>query len=228
MVSSTLDLTAVIPARLGSSRVKYKVLQEVSSGESLLERKVKQLKKVLPSSNIVVNTESEIIGDIAYRQGVEVCYRDEYYARGHEATFSEVIMHVIAPIESEHIAWVPCVVPFFDEVELGESFEAYDAQVVHGNFDSLISVVTFKEYLWNDRSPLNYVATKDHTISQLLPDWHKVTNGNYMAPKTVMEKYEYLLGERPFLDVRSPKCGVDIDTLNDLNVARAMVKILDV
>ena len=42
------DLIAVIPARLGSSRVKRKVLQDIIPGVSLLKNKIDQLAKVLP------------------------------------------------------------------------------------------------------------------------------------------------------------------------------------
>ena len=55
------DLIAVIPARLGSSRVEGKVLQEITPGVSLLKNKIDQLAKVLPKENIIVNTEAREI-----------------------------------------------------------------------------------------------------------------------------------------------------------------------
>lgn len=215
------DITAVIPARLGSSRVEKKVFQEISPRESLMARKIKQLREILPSDRVIVNTEAEEIADVASSLGATVHYREQYYANAHDASFSEVIMHVIAKIESEHIAWTPFVVPFFDAEQFEKSFSCYSDNVINGEFDSLVSVVKLKDYIWDDRQPLNYCADKNHTISQDLPCWYRVSNGNYMAPKQVMIENEYLLGKRVFLDEREDYCGIDIDTLHDLKVARA-------
>ena len=59
--ASTLDfdLMAIIPARLGSSRLEEKVFQEIAPQETLLRRKIQQLRLLLPADRVVVNTESE-------------------------------------------------------------------------------------------------------------------------------------------------------------------------
>ena len=216
-----LDLLAVIPARLGSSRVPEKVFQELSPGESLLERKIKQLRKILPRDRVVVNTESKVIAESAEACGATVMYRDHYYAEGHKATFSELITHVVSKLKCEHVCWAPFVVPFFEAEDFEESFAAYEEQVVIGAFDSLVSVVPAKEYFWDEAGPLNYQADHRHTISQDLPNWYRVTNGNYMASAENIMRNKYLLGRKVFIDVKSAKCGIDIDTVDDLEIARA-------
>ncbi|WP_185231143.1 acylneuraminate cytidylyltransferase family protein [Teredinibacter franksiae] len=218
------DLVAVIPARLGSSRVKEKVFSSVSGEESLLERKIRQLQKVLPSDRVIVNTESEKISEIAYRCGVMVQERDSYFSLGHEATFSEVIQHVISNVEAEYIAWTPFVVPFFNEDDFKASFYEFSNKVVQGEFDSLVSVVQMKDYVWSEVGPLNYEANENHTVSQDLPQWYRVTNGNYMASKKVMLKYKYFLGDKVYLDIKPQHCSIDIDTYDDLKIAQAYYK----
>jgi len=220
------DITAVIPARKGSSRIENKVFQEIAAQETLLGRKIKQLRELLPRERVVVNTESDEIANLAEKIGATVHYRDPYFAEGHLATFSELIVHVVGNINSEHIAWTPFVVPFFDAEQFSASFESYEKEVIKGSYDSLVSVVPFKEFLWDINGPLNYSATKDHTISQDLPAWYKVSNGNYMAPKEKILEWKYLLGEQVFLDEREPYCGIDIDTLHDMNLARAYEKVV--
>ena len=216
------DLGVVIPARLDSSRVRHKVLQSIDGRYSLIERKVLQLRALLPSDRVVVNTESELIAERARRCGATVQFRDDYYARGHVATFSEVIVHVVQRLDFEHVAWAPCVVPFYDSMHFAESFKSYRNQVVRGKYDSLVSVIPAKSYFWSFKGPLNYQANKNHPISQDLPDWFMVTNGNYMAPKKEMLENKYLLGKKVFLDIKPELCGVDIDTVADLEVARAL------
>jgi CMP-N-acetylneuraminic acid synthetase len=219
------DLCAVIPARLGSSRVDRKVLQEIFPGVSLLKNKIDQLSRVLPKKNIIVNTEAREIANHVEKEGVTVHFRDPYYADAHKASWSELILHVVSPIEAKHIAWTPCVCPFLDEIELAESFDNYEEHVINGEYDSLVSVTNLRSYIWNDEKALNYSPNKDCTMSQGLPSWYEVTNGNYMAAKELMLNYAYVLGEKPFLDVRSQKCKIDIDTTTDLKLARAFNQI---
>ena len=219
------DLNAVIPARLGSSRVDRKVLQELTPGTSLLKHKIDQLSKVLPRKNIIVNTEAREIAQHVEKEGVTIHFRDPYYADAHKASWSELIVHVVSPIQAKHIAWTPCVCPFFDEVEFTESFDKYEKNVVFGEYDSLVSVTPLRSYIWSNEKALNYSPNKNCTMSQGLPSWYEVTNGNYMAPKKVMLDYEYVLGEKPHLDIRSEKCKIDIDTTTDLKLARAFSQL---
>ncbi len=215
------DLTAVIPARLGSSRISEKVFQTIDGKDTLLSRKIKQLRKILPREKVIVNTESNLIAEHALSNGANIHWRDPYFSKEHDASFSDLIVHVISQIKSEHIAWTPFVVPFFDSNQFRLAFNNYTKMVINGNYDSLLSVVPIKEYIWNEKQPLNYVADHRHTISQDLPNWFQVTNGNYMAPKKIMSKYKYILGKKVFLDTREHFCKIDIDTLHDLKIARA-------
>ena len=215
------DLTAIIPARLGSSRITEKVFQTIDGVDTLLSRKIKQLRKILPIEKVIVNTESQQIAEHALKNGATVHWRDPYFADGHKASFSELIVHVISQIESEHIAWTPFVVPFFDSNQFCLSFNNYKDNIVNGNYDSLVSVVPIKDYIWNDLSPINYHSDHRHTISQNLPRWFQVTNGNYMAPKKIMTQQLYILGQKVFVDIREHCCKIDIDTLHDLKIARS-------
>ena len=219
------DLTALIPARLGSSRIERKVLQDITPGVSLLKNKIDQLAKVLPKENIIVNTESREIAKHVEGEGVNIHFRDPYYADGHKASWSELIVHLVSPINTEHIAWTPCVCPFFDETEFIESFDNYEQMVINGKYDSLISVTSLRSYIWNNTEALNYSPNRNCPMSQGLPAWYEVTNGNYMASKKVMLRNAYVLGDKPFVDVRSQKCKIDIDTPTDLMLARAFSQI---
>ena len=63
------DLTAVIPARLRSSRISEKVFQTIDGEDTLLSRKIKQLRKILPRDKVIVNTESNKIAEHALANG---------------------------------------------------------------------------------------------------------------------------------------------------------------
>lgn len=222
-----IDIGAVIPARLGSGRVKQKVFVSIDGNETLLERKIKQLRKILPVERVIVNTESEKIADLAVTCGASVVFRDIAFSIGHEKTFSELIEHVVNKLDFKHVAWTPFVVPFLNTNEFSAAFKTYELEVVkRKKFDSLVSVVPLKEYVWFENKPLNYHADCNHTISQDLPDWVRVTNGLYMAPKIVMLRERYVLGKKVCLFKSESKCGIDIDTLFDVEIAKAYARVL--
>ena len=89
------DLTAVIPARLRSSRISEKVFQTIDGKDTLLSRKIKQLRKILPRDKVIVNTESNKIAEHALTNGANVYWRDPFFSKDHNASFSELILHVI-------------------------------------------------------------------------------------------------------------------------------------
>ncbi|KZY88514.1 hypothetical protein A3743_11535 [Oleiphilus sp. HI0072] len=165
--------------------------------------------------------------DIAREEGVKVHRRDQFLADGHKATFSEVIVGVVKDIPHEHIAWVTCVVPLMSPQEYLQGFREYYDHVIPetSSFDSLVSVNLLKEYFWDDEKPINYSATKKHTISQELPNIYRVTNGLYMAPKSLMLDKEYLLGKNPFKSCVSKIAGIDIDEYEDYEIARDLMGI---
>ena len=93
--------------------------------------------------------------------------------------------------------------------------------IASDKFDSLISVVRSNKFLWNSKHPVNYEANKNQVRSDDLPKLFAVCNGNYIAPRTLMQKYQYYLGQRPFLDIKEQHCGIDIVSLKALQDAKA-------
>ena len=222
------DLGVVIPVRLGSSRVSRKALLPVGEEKlSLLAWKIRQIKKVISPEAIYVSTEAPELMDVARSEGVHVIERDEYLADGHKASFSEVIVGVVKDIPHDHVAWVTCVVPLMSPQEYLQGFQEYRNHVVPSetDWDSLVAVNLLKEYFWDDNGAINYSATKDHTISQDLPNIYRVTNGLYMAPKKLMLEKEYILGQKPYKSIVSKIAGVDIDEQEDYEIARTLTGI---
>lgn len=77
-----MKITAVIPIRSGSQRVKDKNLRAFAD-TNLMELKIKNLLQVPELTSIVVNTNSELAIEIvnkSYREGVTTHRREEYYA----------------------------------------------------------------------------------------------------------------------------------------------------
>lgn len=216
-------LKVVIPARVGSERVKKKVLLPFGD-TNLLEWKIIQLKEVLNPQDIVVSTNSKKLMDIAHQQGVSIHEREEKYCIGNELPFSEIVTHIVSGIDSKHIAWVTCVTPLMSPKEYLEGFKTYFQKIKEG-YDSLVSFNLLRDYLWDDNGPLNYSASEKHVVSQNLPNIYRVTNGLYMASKETMLKRKYFVGEKPYKFLVSKIAGIDIDYIEDYQMAKSLLQM---
>jgi len=72
-------ITAIIPVRKGSVRVKNKNLKPFA-GTNLLEIKIKQLKQINFIDKIVVSSDCDKMLKIAKNYNVDIHKRDEYFA----------------------------------------------------------------------------------------------------------------------------------------------------
>jgi CMP-N-acetylneuraminic acid synthetase len=224
MKNSFDDITIIIPVREGSSRIKSKVLLPFYDNMNLLEWKISQVIKVQEKHRIVVSSNSDTLKRIAYNMGVEYHERGDYLSVGHQASFSEVITGIVKDIQTKYFAWVTVVVPLMAPQEYEEAFQLFLGEVANQTkYDSLFSANLIKEYLWNDRGPINYQASRNHTISQNLPDIFRVTNGLYMRDKINTLKEGYFLGQSPKIQIVNKMAGVDIDEWEDYEFAKAML-----
>ena len=219
-------LGVVIPVREGSSRVKNKVTLPFGDGPTLLEWKIKQLLQVLSPDQVFVSTDSDRLIELASNLSVSVHRRDPYLCRGHDASFSEVITGVAKHIPVKHLAWVTVVVPLMSPESYRAAFRCYFENVVKTKAnDSLVAVNLLKDYLWDNNGPLNYRADRQHTISQQLPDWYRVTNGLYMMPTADILETEYFLGKNPCRFIVPKVEGVDIDNWDDYEIAQSLLNL---
>lgn len=217
------DISVIIPVREGSSRVREKIFLPFHDEMSLLDWKIAQVRQVQDSSLIFLSSNSERVREVAERSGVQFLPRSDYLSTGHDATFTEVITGVVANVATPHFAWVTVVVPLMRPDEYREGFEMYLQQVVRDrSHDSLVSVNLVKEYYWDAERALNYRADRNHTISQELPDWYRVTNGLYMRSREDTLREGYFLGPKPCMHRVCKASGIDIDEYEDYEVAMAM------
>ena len=102
-------LTAVIPVRKGSQRVKNKSFRKFNK-KSLLEYHIEKLKKITSIDEIVVNTDSAEAILLAKKMKVSYWKREKYYASSSCAN-SEFWKHIGETTDSEFIMFTNCTNP---------------------------------------------------------------------------------------------------------------------
>ena len=218
-----MKYTAIIPVRAGSRRLPNKNI--LPFGDSnLLINKIRQLKKIKQIDEIVVSSDSDLMLEMALKEGVNIHKRPIEYADEKTKTFGEVVAYCAEhACKGENVIWAPCVCPLCDEHNFMDAIAKYEELILkEKEYDSLISVKLFKEYLWNEKEPVNYKLGMGHVPSQQLPDYHVVVNGFYIAPRKKMIEWKYFFGKKPFRLALSKKEAVDIDDEEDFEFAKIL------
>ena len=212
-------ITAVIPVREGSRRLKNKNVAPFA-GTNLLLNKIEQLKKVPEVNKIVVTSDSDTMLEMARQAGVDIHKRAPEFCDEKTKTFGEVVRHVAENVDGDHILWATCTSPLVFPNVYSQAISEYIPALENG-YDSLVAFERIKRYLWDDNGPLNYKLGLEHVPSQQLPDLYVVTDGILLAPREKMIEWSYFHGKHPYKFIVDKRTAVDIDDGLDLATARA-------
>ena len=217
-------ITAIVPVRAGSRRLKNKNVSPFA-GVNLLLFKLNQLKKVKSIDKIIVSSDSDIMLKFAKDMGVGTHKRDVEYCDEKTKTFGEVVKHIAESVSGEHILWAPCTAPLVFPKTYKDAIEKYIDLVLNGSYDSLMSVEPFKRYMWDDNGPINYELGLKHVPSQELTPYYFVSDGILLAPRLKMIEWSYFHGVNPLKYKLDKRESIDIDDRLDLEVARAWLDL---
>lgn len=217
-----MSITAIIPVREGSRRLKNKNIAPFA-GTNLLINKLNQLKQVPEIDKIVVSSDSELMLSMAKTQGAMTHKRAIEFCDEKTKTFGEVVAHVCESVEGDDILWATCTAPLVFPKHYREAIALYMEHVKNGKegYDSLVSMEQFKRYLWDDHGPVNYELGVKHVPSQQLPPLYFVTDGILLAPRKKMIEWKYFHGVNPYRYILDKRTSIDIDDGLDLACARA-------
>lgn len=210
-------LTAVIPVRAGSQRVKNKNTKPFADS-NLLKIKLETLKKISMIDNIVVNSDSDEMLDIALSYGVSTHKREEYYASS-ECDNSEFFKHIAETTDTDYIMCSHVTSPLIS----AETYFSCVDKFMNSNMENLVTVCDVKHHMWLDGKPLNYNPSESPN-SQDLPDIVGLTYGISILGKDDMIKHKNVVTDNPYFYRLDEIESIDIDTEYDFMVAEYVYK----
>tara|TARA_R110000787_G_scaffold286052_1_gene403182 strand:+ start:178 stop:840 length:663 start_codon:yes stop_codon:yes gene_type:complete len=213
-------ITAVIPVRKGSVRVKNKNLKPFAD-TNLLQLKISQLKQVKLIDEIVVSSDCEKMLSIAKEHGVKVHVRDQYHASS-EASNSEFFENLAHCIDADYIMYSPVTCPMISLETYHDCIQSFKQDE---ELENLVTVAQIKHHMWLDNKPLNYNIAESPN-SQDLPDINAITYGICIISKKDMIKYRNVVTDNPTFKVLDEIESIDIDTEFDFMVAEMIYKKL--
>lgn len=211
-------VTAVIPIRSGSQRVKDKNLRRFGD-TTLMELKIKNLLKVSELDSVIVNTNSEeAIGIVKslMQDNPRLNYhrREEYYASS-QCSGSEFFQHLGKVTDTDIFVYSPCTSPFVKPETFSKCIQAFK---LSSDYDCIASVSSVKEFLWLDGNPLNYDPLNAPN-SQDLPNVVALNFGVTVVSREDLIKNRNIIGKHPSFVVTSDIEAIDIDTPLDFYLA---------
>ena len=219
-----MKVTAVIPIRSGSQRVKDKNLRKFGN-TTLLELKIENLLQVQELDRIVVNTNSEeainiVMNHPAYSSGrgkLTFHRRQEYFASS-QCSGSEFFKHLGEVTDTDVFVYSPCTSPSVRPETFSQCIQAFKTL---DDCDCIASVSSIKEFLWLDGKPLNYDPLNAPN-SQDLPNVVALNFGVTVVSRENLIKNRNIIGKSPKFVVTSDIEAIDIDTPLDFYIAEQL------
>ena len=212
-------LTAVIPVRKGSQRVKNKNLKPFADS-TLLDIKIETLKKVIGLDEIVVSSDSQEMLDIARKHNVTAHRREDYYASS-EVNNSDFMVNLTTSVDSEYIMYSPCTSPLLSNETISECISKFRAGA-----QNIVTVTSQKHHMWLDGEPLNYDPS-DAPNSQDLPDIYSVNYGCCIISCEDLHEFRNVVTDTQTFHVTDEIESIDIDTEFDFMVAEYVYRSLN-
>ena len=155
-----MKLVAMIPARLGSKRIPKKNIR-LLNGIPLISYIIRAVRESQCFDEVYVNTESDIIGEIALSEGVKFYKRPSHLSTD-SATNDDFSLDFIKNVECDVMVQVLSTSPFLSV----EDIKSFAKMTIDGNYDTLVSLNKQQIECVYDGNPINFEKNKPSPPSQ--------------------------------------------------------------
>ena len=148
-----MKITAVIPTRAGSERVKQKNIRKFGDTNLLRIKieKIIELKRSGYIDSIILNSNCPLSWEIASEYNINIHKREELYASS-ECPIVEYWRDAARCINTDTLLLAQVTSPFISLETYKECIDIYRS----GDYDSLMTIKKLNEYVWYNKKPLNY------------------------------------------------------------------------
>lgn len=221
-------ITAFLPCRAGSERVKNKNIRKFADIEGGLTKiKIGQLLDTQSISKVLVSTDDLEVIRIAESFGSKkICIdrRPKHLALSSTST-DELIEYVGSIIVEGDILWTHVTSPFVDAQVYSRAIEKYYEESRKG-YDSLMSVMKIQTFLWSKDGAFNYdPLVEKWPRTQTLEPLYEVNSAFFIANHLAYTTHKNRIGSRPYLFETGKIENIDIDWEEDFSFAELVWRV---
>lgn len=216
-------ITAFLPCRSGSERIKNKNIKKFSNFDyGLLEIKLKQLLKVKEIKNILVSTnDKKIINYIRHIKHKKILLdiRSDKLSSSLTKT-DDLIKYVPTIIKKGQILWTHVTSPFINSDHYSEAIRLFNKN--KKKYDSLVSVKKLQDFLYIKRKLYREKKNIKWSNTQNLSPVYLCNNGIFLTNIKNYKKYNDRLGKRIYFFECDNLSSIDIDWPEDFSLAKKL------
>jgi N-acylneuraminate cytidylyltransferase len=214
------DLTFVIATRKGSKRIKNKNIRKFGK-TSLLEIKLKQVRRVFKNSKIFLSSDCPKSIKIGKRYSAEIDFRPKKFTTD-KVPMKNVYSYLASKITTKYVCYLHVTSPFLKDETLKKALKVFFKKQRKDDF-TLASVTSFKEYLWYNNKALNY-NPKNHPRSQNLPNYLAINFAINIVAKKYMQSNGRIIGEKYLPIILDFPENIDIDDNWQFELGKILIK----
>ena len=222
-----MSIAVFLPTRKGSQRIPDKNTKYFGGLEGgLLELKLLSLVD-LGVQEIILSTNDEKSMEIARRISrdnpkLRIESRPDNLASS-TTKLTDLIKYVPSITSCDHILWTHVTSPFVSTSIYEEAIEKYKNNLNMG-FDSLMSVSSFKNFLWNKdkKDIINRNSNDRWPQTQDLEDLYEINSAIFISPRNLYIDRSDRVGMNPYLYELNKIQSLDIDWEDDFIIAEAV------
>ena len=213
----------MIPARIGSERLKQKNLA-LLDGKPLISYAINAAAESKAFDQVVVNSDGEMMEQIAKRYKVDFYYRDPVLASS-QTKSDDVVYDFIQRYPCDIVAWVNPISPLQSASEVRDVVQYF----LDNDLDSLITVGNHQVHCVYENNPINFSTQELFAKTQdLIPVQSFVYSVMMWKSSTFTEEYEdkgyaLLSGKIGYYPV-SKESAIIIKTEEDLMIAENLLQ----
>jgi CMP-N-acetylneuraminic acid synthetase len=214
------DITAVIPVKGNSERVKKKNLRKFAD-LNLFEIKLRHLKKTSCFNRIVISSENSKILKTAEKYGFETHTRNPKYSTSH-IPMSEVYSYIASEVRGEFIAWINVTNPLADHLIYEEAVKRFNS-IKNQNYDCLLSSVKNQQNFFYKNKPVNF-NSYPWPRSQDLEPLISLSFIINILNRNKMVRWGSCVGNKPYFFMVNQIISLDIDDANSFYLSELIYK----
>ena len=214
-----MSIKALVAVRTGSQRVINKNARPFADS-TLLDLKIQQLLRIPNLDGVVVNSNDDMMLDIARKYGCETVKRDAYYA-SNDVSMSDVYRNMAMNFDADDVAYINVTNPLLKDETIIKCINDY--YKFNTTYDSLNSAHLIKEFLFKDNLPINY-DLRNQPRSQDLPDISALNFAINIISREKMVECKNVVGYKPYIYCIDEIEATDIDNQIDFDFAEFVYK----
>ncbi|WP_288620903.1 hypothetical protein [uncultured Treponema sp.] len=213
-----MKVIAIVPMKLNNRRLPQKNTRSFTNGDPLCHyilTTLLNLKKDGVVQDVYVYCSNPDIKEFI-PEGVKYLKRSESLDLD-TTKINEVLSAFAKDVPSDIYVMTHTTAPFIKK----ESIKAGLDAVLSGKYDSAFAAKKVQDFLWKDGKPFNY-ELNNIPRTQDLPPLMEETSGFYIYKNDVISKLNRRIGEKPFIVEVGEIESIDIDELEDFQIADAV------